>query len=86
MSTIDIKQISYDYGKFRVKGLSQQGGGSSSGVSDAEKATWNGKQDVLVSGTNIKTINNESILGNGNITIPVVASTTTCEDIINELA
>ena len=27
------------------------------------------KQDTLVSGTNIKTINNESILGNGNITI-----------------
>ena len=28
-----------------------------------------GKQDVLVSGENIKTINNESILGSGNITI-----------------
>ena len=27
------------------------------------------KQDTLVSGTNIKTINNESILGEGNITI-----------------
>ena len=27
------------------------------------------KQDTLVSGTNIKTINNESILGNGNINI-----------------
>lgn len=27
------------------------------------------KQDALVSGTNIKTINNESILGSGNITI-----------------
>lgn len=27
------------------------------------------KQDVLVSGTNIKTINNESLLGSGNITI-----------------
>ena len=27
------------------------------------------KQDVLVSGTNIKTINNESILGSGNISI-----------------
>lgn len=29
------------------------------------------KQDTLVSGTNIKTINNESILGRGNITIEV---------------
>lgn len=28
-----------------------------------------GKQDTLISGTNIKTINNESILGSGNITI-----------------
>jgi hypothetical protein len=27
------------------------------------------KQDTLVSGTNIKTINNQSVLGNGNITI-----------------
>jgi len=27
------------------------------------------KQDVLVSGTNIKTVNNESLLGSGNITI-----------------
>lgn len=27
------------------------------------------KQDTLVSGTNIKTINNTSILGNGNIDI-----------------
>lgn len=29
----------------------------------------NNKQDTLISGTNIKTINNESILGNGNIDI-----------------
>lgn len=28
-----------------------------------------GKQDTLVSGTNIKTINNNSLLGSGNITI-----------------
>lgn len=27
------------------------------------------KQDALVSGTNIKTINNQSLLGSGNITI-----------------
>lgn len=34
-----------------------------------EKTTWSNKQDTLVSGTNIKTINNQSILGEGNITI-----------------
>ena len=38
-------------------------------VTSSEKTTWSGKQDALVSGTNIKTINNESILGSGNITI-----------------
>lgn len=31
------------------------------------------KQDTLVSGTNIKTINNESILGSGNIVIETIA-------------
>lgn len=36
-------------------------------VSTTEKNTWNAKQDALVSGTNIKTINNESILGLGDI-------------------
>lgn len=41
-----------------VKGITQQN------ITD-----WNDKQDELVSGTNIKTINNESLLGSGNITI-----------------
>ena len=35
----------------------------------ADKTELNAKQDTLVSGTNIKTINNESILGEGNIVI-----------------
>ena len=35
----------------------------------ATKTELNAKQDTLVSGTNIKTINNESILGSGNIEI-----------------
>lgn len=34
-----------------------------------EKEAWSGKQDKLVSGTNIKTVNGESILGSGDITI-----------------
>ena len=38
-------------------------------VTASEKTTWGGKQDALVSGTNIKTINNESLLGSGNINI-----------------
>lgn len=38
-------------------------------VTDSEKSTWNGKQAALISGTNIKTINGESVLGAGNIVI-----------------
>ena len=38
-------------------------------VTDTEKSTWNGKQDTLVSGTNIKTVNNNSLLGSGNISV-----------------
>ena len=34
---------------------------------DKVKSRLNGKQDTLVSGTNIKTINNNSILGSGNM-------------------
>lgn len=53
---------------------------------------WNDKQDELVSGTNIKTINNESILGSGNIEIQGGSSYTagtnieiTNENVINNI-
>lgn len=48
-------------------------------VTTSDKSTWSGKQDALVSGTNIKTINNQSVLGSGNIdvqTLPTVSGTT----------
>jgi hypothetical protein len=35
----------------------------------ASASTWNAKQDALVSGTNIKTINSTSLLGSGDIAI-----------------
>ena len=38
-------------------------------VSDAEKAAWNAKQDTLISGTNLKTINGESLLGGGDLVV-----------------
>ena len=38
-------------------------------VTDTEKTSWNGKQDTLVSGTNIKTINGYSILESGNLAL-----------------
>lgn len=43
----------------------------------------NTKQEKLVSGTNIKTINNESLLGSGNITIN--ADTSACELLANKV-
>lgn len=39
-------------------------------VTSSDKTTWNAKQDALVSGTNIKTINSTSLLGSGDISIP----------------
>lgn len=46
----------------------------------ATKAELGGKQDTLISSTNIKTINNESILGSGNITISGGGSNITVDD------
>ena len=44
-------------------------------IKDAEARTSiANKQDTLVSGTNIKTINNSSILGSGNISLPTKTS------------
>jgi hypothetical protein len=40
----------------------------------ASASTWNAKQDALVSGTNIKTINSNSLLGSGNIAITASAA------------
>ena len=38
-------------------------------VTSTDISNWNSKQDELISGTNIKTINNASILGSGNVDI-----------------
>lgn len=39
------------------------------GITETDITNWNNKQDVLISGTNIKTINNNSLLGSGDISI-----------------
>ena len=44
-------------------------------VTTTEKNTWNAKQDALVSGTSIKTIGGQSILGSGDISIPLTSVT-----------
>lgn len=38
-------------------------------ISSTDISNWNGKQAALVSGTNIKTVNGNSLLGSGDITI-----------------
>ena len=40
-------------------------------VTSSEKSTWNAKQDALVSGTNIKTVNGNSLLWSGDVVIPL---------------
>lgn len=46
-------------------------------IKDSEaRSELSNKQDTLVSGTNIKTINNTSILGSGNIALPTVNNAT----------
>ena len=44
---------------------------AASGITSSNISYWTGKQDALVSGTNIKTINNQSVLGEGNLDIDV---------------
>lgn len=39
-------------------------------VTAEDKTAWSGKQDALVSGTNIKTVGGNSLLGSGNIPFP----------------
>ena len=57
----------------RVDNIENNSGGSSGGSIDtssfATKTDLANKQNLLVSGTNVKTINGQSILGSGNIEI-----------------
>lgn len=46
----------------------------------ASASTWNAKQDALVSGTNIKTINSTSLLGSGDVAVePTITAGTTSQ-------
>lgn len=57
-----------DEAKYYILKL-DEGVGQISGNVETLSGTVENKQDTLVSGTNIKTINNQSLLGEGNITI-----------------
>ena len=45
-------------------------------VTTSDKTTWSGKQDALVSGTNIKTVNGNSLLGSGNVALDTLPDQT----------
>ena len=49
----------------------------------ADASALAGKQDTLVSGTNIKTINGETLLGSGNITTPKPPSIDSMNSVAN---
>lgn len=66
--------ISNSSGKVAVSAVTSTELGYLDGVTSAIQTQLNNKQATLVSGTNIKTINNQSILGSGNITISGGAS------------
>lgn len=54
-----------------------QANGSTDGFLDsADWTTFNGKQDALTSGANIKTVNSNSLLGAGNVSVGTVTSIT----------
>ena len=55
-------------GNVYIKGVGSYDG-TNGDSTNSVKAVLDGKQDTLVSGTSIKTINGESILGSGNIVI-----------------
>jgi hypothetical protein len=51
-------------------------------VSSTDWNTFNGKQASLVSGTNIKTVGSQSLLGSGDVTFSSISPITTTGDII----
>lgn len=56
-----------------TRGTPTSGGTTLSVVNTGDMYTWNNKQAALVSGTNIKTVNNTSLLGSGNVSVGVTS-------------
>ena len=71
------------YGMTKLSSATNSTSTSLAATASAVKAAYdlaNGKQDALVSGTNIKTINNESLLGSGNISTAELPTVTTSDN------
>ena len=65
----DVTDLSTYVQKSNTSGLLKNDGTVDTNTYLTQHQDISGKQDKLVSGTNIKTINNQSLLGSGNITI-----------------
>lgn len=65
-----FKELEDDLSDF----IEQWNNSPASTISSSDITNWNNKQDKLTSGTNIKTINGQSVLGSGNITISAFAN------------
>lgn len=67
-----LRATTANYGETKLSSSVSSTSTTEAATSSAVRQAYNlanGKQDALVSGTNIKTINNQSLLGSGNITI-----------------
>ena len=62
-------------GNIEVSGVSEEQAQEIAKIPTLETSLGN-KQDILVSGTNIKTINSQSILGEGNLEVTIPDATT----------
>ena len=72
LSNLDAANINYSGDKADVEAALDDlydkiGGGDGDSLSDRIDALESGKQDTLISGTNIKTVDGQSIVGSGNI-------------------
>lgn len=56
---------------------------AASNITSTDISNWDGKQNALVSGINIKTINNTSLLGSGNVEVGDITSVELQEEIEN---
>lgn len=65
----NISAFTNDSGYLTSEGDPVFSASPAAGITSQDITDWNAKQDALVSGTNIKTINNQSLLGSGNIDI-----------------
>jgi hypothetical protein len=52
-------------------------------LTSTDWTTFNGKQDALVSGTNIKTVNGTTLLGSGNLAVGTVTSVTGTSPVVS---